>query len=142
MSEEDLRIRQIRIKIPTLTFDEARKVSALCSEYYIEGLEQSRFDKRMLEEENDYLKLSCPEQNLEHFRILKENKKKIDKFRKQNKELKEANVEFVSKNNKLQHHIYSAIDYIDQVIGYKPVAREIDEELNTLIGILKGDYDE
>ena len=110
MSEEDLRIRQIKMKIPTLTFEQAREVSKLCSEYYIEGLEQSRFDKNMLEEEN--------------------------------KGFKKANVEFVSKNNKLQHRIYSAIDYIDQVIGYKPAAREIDEELNILIGILRGGYDE
>lgn len=33
----------------------------------------------------------------------------------------------------------TAINYIDQVIMYKTCAREIDEELNTLIGILRGD---
>ena len=32
-----------------------------------------------------------------------------------------------------------AINYIDQVIMYKPCAREIDEELNTLIGIIRGE---
>lgn len=35
-----------------------------------------------------------------------------------------------------------AINYIDQVIMYKPCAREIDKELDTLIGILRGKYDE
>lgn len=49
MSEEDLRIQQIKMKIKGLTFEQAREISNLCSEYYIEGLEQSRFDKRMLE---------------------------------------------------------------------------------------------
>lgn len=49
MSEEDLRIQQIKMKIKGLTFEQARDISNLCSEYYIEGLEQSRFDKRMLE---------------------------------------------------------------------------------------------
>ena len=32
-----------------------------------------------------------------------------------------------------------AINYIDQVIMYKPCAKEIDEELNTLIGMLRGE---
>lgn len=49
MSEEDLRIQQIKMKIKGLTFEQARDISNLCSEYYMEGLEQSRFDKRMLE---------------------------------------------------------------------------------------------
>ncbi len=51
MNEEDLRIQQIKMKIKGLTFEQAREISKLCSEYYIEGLEQSRFDKNMLEVE-------------------------------------------------------------------------------------------
>ena len=36
----------------------------------------------------------------------------------------------------------TAINYIDQVIMYKPCAREIDEELDILIGILRGGNNE
>ena len=36
----------------------------------------------------------------------------------------------------------TAINYINQVIGYKSCASEIDEELNTLIGILRGGNNE
>lgn len=40
-----------------------------------------------LEQENEYLKLNNPEMNIEHFRIINENKRKIDNLRKQNEEL-------------------------------------------------------
>ena len=36
----------------------------------------------------------------------------------------------------------TAINYIDQVIMYKPCAREIDKELDILIGILRGGNNE
>ena len=42
----------------------------------------------------------------------------------------------------LNRRIFMAINYIDQVIMYKPCAREISEELNTLIGILGGGNNE
>lgn len=42
------------------------------------------------------------------------------------------------KNKQLKEIRESAINYIDQVLMYKPCAREMDEELNTLIGILRG----
>lgn len=42
----------------------------------------------------------------------------------------------------LNRRIHIAINYIDQVIGYKPSAREIDKELDTLVGILRGAKDE
>ena len=41
-------------------------------------------------------------------------------------------------NKQLKDIRETAINYIDQVIMYKSCAREIDEELNTLIGILRG----
>ena len=47
-------------------------------------------------------------------------------------------LELQQENQQLKENIGKAINYIDQVIGYKPCAREIDEELNTLIGILRG----
>jgi len=42
-----------------------------------------------LKEENEFLKLNNPEMNMEHFRIIKENKRKIDNLREENKRLKE-----------------------------------------------------
>lgn len=53
---------------------------------------------------------------------------KIDYLKEENKQLKDIRE--------------TAINYIDQVIMYKPCAREIDKELDTLIGILRGKYDE
>ena len=41
-------------------------------------------------------------------------------------------------NKQLKDIRETAINYIDQVIMYKPCAREIDEELDILIGILRG----
>ena len=44
-----------------------------------------------LQEENKFLKLNNPEANIEHFRIIKENKRKIDNLRKKIKTLQEEN---------------------------------------------------
>ena len=48
----------------------------------------------------------------------------------------------ITENEQLKDIRETAINYIDQVIMYKPCAREIDEELNTLIGILRGGNNE
>lgn len=40
-----------------------------------------------LKEENNFLKLNNPQMNLEHFRVVKENKRKIDNLRQVNKRL-------------------------------------------------------
>lgn len=40
-----------------------------------------------LQNENEFLKLNNPEMNIEHFRIVKENKRKIDNLRKENERL-------------------------------------------------------
>ena len=45
-------------------------------------------------------------------------------------------------NEQLKDIRETAINYIDQVIMYKPCAREIDKELDILIGILRGGNDE
>ena len=50
----------------------------------IEDLQQK---VKQLEKENEYLKMSNPEQNMEHFRIVNENKRKIDMLRKENHQL-------------------------------------------------------
>ena len=56
---------------------------------YIKDLQQK---VKQLENENEYLKMSNPEQNMEHFRIVNENKRKIDMLRKENHQLeKEVN---------------------------------------------------
>ena len=58
-----------------------------------------------LKEENEFLKLSNPEMNLEHFRYVKENKRKIDNLRLVNKRLNniineiEKHFEFLKMNS-------------------------------------------
>lgn len=47
MSEQDLNIKIIQAKIKGLTFEQARNVEMLCSEQYINGLEQGKFDAMM-----------------------------------------------------------------------------------------------
>ena len=51
-----------------------------------------------LQEENEFLKLNNPEMNMEHFRIIKENKRKIDNLREENKRLKEE-IEILTSND-------------------------------------------
>ena len=54
----------------------------------------------------------------------------------------DKNVSFIVREDKkpsyeqLEERIDKAINYIDQVIMYKQVAKEIDKELNELLGIL------
>lgn len=57
--------------------------------------------------------------------------KKLSELSKENDRLY---LEIKEKNSMID----TAINYIDQVIGYKPEARTLDKELNTLIGILIG----
>jgi hypothetical protein len=69
----------------------------------------------------------------------------IEELEKENKQFQQANVEFVSQNNKLQHRIYSAIEFIDQELQYhlSPFEyKQVDEDINTLIGILRSGSNE
>lgn len=63
-----------------------------------------------------------------------------------NKELNSNREYYIKKlENKIQQLKdirETAINYIDQVIMYKPCAREIDKELDILIGILRGGNNE
>ena len=59
---------------------------------YYEDLQQK---VKQLENENEYLKMSNPEQNMEHFRIVNENKRKIDMLRKENHQLKNIRKEAI-----------------------------------------------
>ena len=70
-----------------------------------------------LQQENEYLKLSNPEMNIEHFRVINENKRKIDNLRKQNKELQQENErlkhqlkvqEDLTIKNRMRKHIYKS----------------------------------
>lgn len=53
-------------------------------------------------------------------------------------ELSKENDRLYLENKEKNSMIDTAINYIDQVIGYEPEARALDKELNTLIGILIG----
>lgn len=64
------------------------------------------------------------------------------KLKEENEALKTCIMTDHHKIHALVDTIDKAINYIDQVIMYKPCAREIDDELNTLIGILGGDSNE
>ena len=55
---------------------------------------------------NEYQKMSNPEQNIEHFRILKENKRKIDNLRYANKNLRQN-------LNVARHRLNVANEFID-----------------------------
>ena len=59
---------------------------------YYEDLHQK---VEQLEKENEYLKMSNPEQNMEHFRIVNENKRKIDMLRKENHQLENIRKEAI-----------------------------------------------
>ena len=82
MSEEIKDIFECLKKYANLTPD------AIDDLYYLEGtIEDLQQKVEQLEKENEYLKMSNPEQNMEHFRIVNENKRKIDMLRKENHQL-------------------------------------------------------
>lgn len=66
----------------------------------------------------------------------------IRNLKQENQQLKAENYRLEHNEKVLLQREERAINYIDQVIGYKPCAREISEELNTLIGILGGGNNE
>lgn len=112
-----------------------------------------------LEEENKFLKLNNPEANIEHFRIIKENKRKIDNLRKEIKKLKQENkslenqldfinyltsecASYVKILNNKQAIINKALNYIknESWFCYKDNEEVIDRTpVEELIKILKGD---
>lgn len=60
-----------------------------------EQIEDLHQKVEQLEKENEYLKMSNPEQNMEHFRIVNENKRKIDMLRKENHQLENIRKEAI-----------------------------------------------
>ena len=61
--------------------------------------EKAKDKMKQLQEENEFLKLNNPEMNMEHFRIIKENKRKIDNLRKENHRLKELCDKYEEEHN-------------------------------------------
>ena len=76
----------------------------------IEDLQQK---VEQLENENEYLKMSNPEQNMEHFRIVNENKRKIDMLRKENHQLENIRKEAIEYINSYKNDYapYELSDY-------------------------------
>lgn len=70
-----------------------------------------------LKEENEFLKLNNPEMNIEHFRIIKENKRKIDNLRKENKRLKETIKQAKEKTIKLQEKYNYILDDLTFILA-------------------------
>ena len=66
----------------------------------------------------------------------------IHNLDKENQQLKAENYRLEHNEKVLLQREETAINYIDQVIMYKPCAREIDKELDILIGILRGGNNE
>lgn len=88
-----------------------------------------------LQNENEFLKLNNPEMNIEHFRIVKENKRKIDNLRKENERLNNIIDDKKERQEiaiRLLHKLFGTDDYeINYIIGIINGQRQIkfDEEL-------------
>ena len=68
-----------------------------------------------LQEENEFLKLNNPEMNIEHFRIIKENKRKIDNLRKENERLTAESTEWESKFYDMEDNFHNANEEIERL---------------------------
>ena len=91
------------------------------------------------QQENKYLKLTNPEQNIEHFRMLKENKIKIDNLRRQNKDLKQQIgniiVEFGYKKEKYKIALNECQECLEEIKNhYKELINEtFNQELSVFV---------
>ena len=107
-----------------------------------------------LKEENNFLKLNNPQMNLEHFRVVKENKRKMDNLRQVNKRLNNIinkKEQFLGDNIKrLEREVVKRDNIINELekdiknlytYGIKNNAEQRDYLLNKLGGLqeLKGD---
>lgn len=81
-----------------------------------------------LKEENEFLKLNNPEQNIEHFRIVKENKRKIDSLRKENKKLKEE-----LKNRPIVDFTFDVYKDLEELENYKSRFKKANEYMKDFI---------
>lgn len=79
-----------------------------------------------LQQENEYLKKNNPEQNIEHFRIIKENKRKINNLREENednlkciKSLKEQLESVINENQRLLKQWFEDNDKTVKLVSEK-----------------------
>lgn len=66
-----------------------------------------------LQQENEYLKMNNPEQNMEHFKIINENKRKINNLRAQNIDLQQENEILKINSGELQNAIDNIAELLD-----------------------------
>lgn len=93
--------------------------------------------RTQLKEENQQLKETIKKVNVRNSKQRLANRKLQDKNEQLNVQIGAIYKDQVDYEDSARSVRNRAINYIDQVIGYKPCAREIDKELNTLVGILR-----
>ena len=97
----------------------------------------------------EYYKDSQPNQILEDLYLdllhrtetINKLSRKIQKLKKQLKKEQELKEFQYSMKSQAYERIWTAMDYIDQVIMYNPVAPKLKDEINKLFGILGGKDD-
>ncbi len=84
----DLDLDEIKLLLDYITNlqEELKETADLCSKHFVK-IQTLKTNIKELQEENEFLKLSNPEMNLEHSRVVNENKRKINNLRKHNKQL-------------------------------------------------------
>lgn len=90
-------------------------------------IEEKDKEIERLKEENDFLKLNNPEMNIEHFRVVKENKRKIEDLRKELKQAKEI---------ALNDHKYAS-EMEDKYITANNIINELEDYLNEQVDYMK-----
>ena len=76
---------KVSAEVNTYLHDLYNQIQYEFCEQYEDEIKYLQQKVEQLENENEYLKMSNPEQNMEHFRIVNENKRKIDMLRKEKK---------------------------------------------------------
>lgn len=112
--------------------------------------------KDKLLEENEYLKMNNPEQNMKHFKIINENKRKINNLREQNIDLKQENerlkIKLLQEQNiaNYKSRIEKAIEYVKNEMPYLEMPDDfyednhkmVEYDKNDLLNILQGGKDD
>lgn len=106
-------------------------------EEYQKALDETMSEKMDLQQENEFLKLNNPEMNIEHFRIVKENKRKIDNLRKENERLNEDNLLIKSANKLVSDNLHNYKSRCKKAIEY--INNNYDEVPHELYGLVCGD---
>ena len=88
MSEEEINIKYIRHRLG-VDMLLAKEILKLCSERYIEGIEQGKFDRLMLEQENQELKEQLENASKNYTKYIQERDNVLNEIRKYIKEKEE-----------------------------------------------------